>query len=136
VSQLAAISETERDVLKTLWELGQATVRDLHQSFLDRGWAYTTVQTLLNRLVTKGYVVSAVGRGAHIYTAKVSRAELLQKQLSNLADNYCEGTTSPLVLALVEGASFSPSDIAHFRQLLDKLESENSQLDPQGGSTP
>jgi BlaI family penicillinase repressor len=123
-----AISETELAVLKVLWDLGTATVREvqtiLHEQ--ERKWAYTTVQTLLNRLQGKGYTDSEKGGPAHVYRAIVTRDELLRKRLGALADEFCEGTASPLVLALVEGGSFTPEEIKQFRQLLDQLGSDRS----------
>ncbi len=119
------ISETEHAVLKVLWDRGPGPVRDVLEALNEQGhsWAYTTVQTLLTRLATKGYAAVDRTGSAHLYRAAVSRGELLQQKLSDLADTYCEGTTSPLVLALVEGSEFTPAEIARFRELLDKLES-------------
>jgi BlaI family penicillinase repressor len=119
----SAISETEQAVLKVLWDLGTATVREVQTVLQAQGrqWAYTTVQTLLNRLQNKGYAASEKGGPAHVYRAAVSREQLLQRRLHDLADEFCEGTASPLVLALVEGGRFTPGEIDRFRQLLDQL---------------
>ncbi len=118
------ISETELAVLKVLWEIGTATVRDLLQPLSQQGrnWAYTTLQTLLNRLQAKGYVSCDKTGPAHIYRSAVSRDELLQQRLHTLADELCEGTASPLVLALVEGGRFTSEEIEQFRKLLDQLD--------------
>jgi predicted transcriptional regulator len=118
------ISETELAVLKVLWEIGAGTVRDLLKPLEQQGrnWAYTTLQTLLNRLQVKGYVTCDKSGTAHIYQAAVSRDELLQRRLHSLADELCEGTASPLVLALVEGGRFTPEEIEQFRKLLDQLD--------------
>ena len=43
-------------------------------------------------------------------------------RLRDLADQFCDGTASPLVLALVEGTRFTPAEIQQLRQLLDQLE--------------
>jgi BlaI family transcriptional regulator, penicillinase repressor len=120
----ASVSETELAVLKVLWEKEQGTVRELQAILRDQGrnWAYTTVQTLLNRLEQKGVVASDKSSLAHVYRSVVSRDRMLQQRLSDLADELCEGTASPLMLALVEGARFTPEDIDQFRKLLDQLE--------------
>jgi predicted transcriptional regulator len=117
------ISETELSVLKALWEHEPATVRELAAVLADRGrsWAYTTVQTLLNRLRAKGVVESDTAGHAHVYRAAVSREGLLRARLSALADELCEGTATPLVHALVESDSFSKDDLASFRELIERL---------------
>src|ERR1700721_1791619 len=54
------IPDSELDVLKVLWDLGQATVREALETLRAAGrqWSYATVATLLDRLETKGLVTS------------------------------------------------------------------------------
>ena len=135
MSQQPPLSETEQDVLKVLWDLGQGTVREVLAALNAQGhqWAYTTAQTLLTRLLAKGYVAADRSGPAHVYRPAVSRNELLQQRLTDLAEEFCDGTTSPLVMALVEGSELTPGDIARFRQLLDKLEADKPKGRKKGG---
>lgn len=118
------LSETELEILKTLWEARAATVRELHERLAGQGrqWAYTTVLTFLTRLEAKGYVASEKSGVAHVFRPLVSREKLLRQKLVNLAADLCDGTASPLVRALVEGQRFSADEISQFRRLLDELE--------------
>ncbi len=118
------ITSTELDVLKAIWDVGPGTVREINDCLTARGrqWAYTTVQTLLNRLCAKGVVASDKRDVAHIYRASVSRESLLSERLHELAGDLCEGASAPLVLALVQGKRFSKTELKQFRDLLDELE--------------
>ena len=118
-----AVSDTELDVLKAVWEHGPCTVREANAALRRRGrrWAYTTVLTLLQRLEAKGYVRSDKSETAHVFAATVSRDALLQQRLRELADELCKGTATPLLLALVENHRFTAEEIAQFRHLLDEL---------------
>jgi predicted transcriptional regulator len=80
------------------------------------------LQTLLNRLQAKGHVASEPKSGAlaHVYRAVSTRDELLRDRLRDLADQLCEGATTPLVLTLVEGHQFSDEEIARLRAVLEK----------------
>ena len=55
-----SIPDSELDVLKVLWDRGQATVREVLETLRAAGrqWSYATVATLLDRLETKGVVTS------------------------------------------------------------------------------
>lgn len=118
------VSDTELDVLKVLWDRPEGTVREILEALQPRkSWAYTTVQTLLARLEAKGFVESERGGTAHVFRAAVSREQLLQERLSDLSERLCEGSASPLVLALVEGVRFTPEEVEQFRRLLDQLDS-------------
>jgi predicted transcriptional regulator len=116
------LSESEREVLRALWDHGPATVREINAVLARRGrrWAYTTVATLLQRLGTKQYVASDPSVVPHVYRAAVSRDELLERRLKDAADELCDGRAAPLVLALVQGGRFSAEELARLRRLLDE----------------
>lgn len=120
------LSESELDVLKTLWELGAGTVRELNAALPRKGrnWAYTTVQTLLARLEAKGCVACDREATAHRFRPTVSRDDLLQQRLIALEQDLCEGAAMPLVHALVAGHRFSAEEIAEFRRILDEHEAQ------------
>ncbi len=120
----STISEAELDVLKVLWERPAGTVREINEILHQQGrrWAYTTVQTLLQRLESKGHVRSDKSGPAHVYRAAVSRDDLLSRRLRELADQLCDGTSSPLLLALLGDSRLTSGDIKELRQLLDRLE--------------
>jgi predicted transcriptional regulator len=119
-----SIGDHELEVLKVLWEQGPAAVRDVNSVLRRQGrrWAYTTVLTMLQRLEAKGYVTSDKSALAHVFRAAVSRDRFLRQRLKDLSSRLCEGTATPLVLALVEGHRFTPAEIDQFRRLLDQLE--------------
>ena len=116
-------SDAELEVLKELWASGPATVRDVAAALRKRRrrLAYNTVLTLLTRLRDKGYVAADRRDTAHLFRAVVTRDDLLGSSLAALADRVCDGTASPLVLALVRRQRFSAEEIAHLRKLLDDL---------------
>ena len=119
-----SISDAELDVLKVLWALGPATVRQVHDHLRrDRKrWAYTTVLTLLYRLREKGFVSSQKQGAALVFEARASREDHLRQQLLDLADRVCDGTATPLVHALVTGQKFSAEEITELRQLIEQLD--------------
>jgi predicted transcriptional regulator len=120
----AALSDSELEVLKALWEDGSGTVRAVNDRLAAKGrtWAYTTVQTLLGRLAAKGCVLPDRRGLPHVYHAAVSRDDFLKARLDRLAADVCDGASTPLVRALVEAGRFTAADIRHFRRLLNELE--------------
>ncbi len=64
----------EQDVMEAVWQLGETTVRDVHnQLATTRSIAYTTVMTTMTRLATKGLLVRDTEGLAHRYRPAVSR---------------------------------------------------------------
>lgn len=119
-----SISESEREVLKVLWERKTATVREIRTSLANSGrqWAHTTVNTLLGRLEQKQCVRCDRTGFAHVFRPAVSREQLMRHRVDTLADELCDGSRVPLMLALVDGQTFSKAEIDQFRNLLDQLE--------------
>ena len=116
------LSDSEREVLRVLWDRGPGTVREIKDVLTGRGrrWAYTTVATLLQRLAAKHYAASDPSGVPHVYRAAVSRDELLKRRLRDAADELCDGRAAPLVLALVQGGKLSPEELARLRRILNE----------------
>jgi BlaI family penicillinase repressor len=127
------ISDSEREILKVLWEHGSGTVRQIDEQLRKkrRRWAYTTVLTLLVRLEAKGYVLADRSGASHVFRAAFSQSEVVRQRLADLAMDYCEGAATPLVLALVENVRFSPQEIDQFRRLIDQLDAKKSHSKPE-----
>ncbi|MBR8835081.1 MAG: BlaI/MecI/CopY family transcriptional regulator [Stigonema ocellatum SAG 48.90 = DSM 106950] len=54
-----SVGPLEAEILKLIWELGSATVKDVHDRILadpNRELAYTSVTTVLRRLTEKGWL--------------------------------------------------------------------------------
>ncbi len=134
----ADLSEAEIEVLKALWDLGPAPVREINRELAARGrrWAYTTVSTLLLRLTAKGCVASDGSAVPHIFRATVSRDEMLERRLRDTADEFCDGEPAPLVLALVQRHRFTPEELARFQRLLDEARAGGEPGPPPAAPAP
>ena len=127
MSDESSLSDAEREVLNVLWSDGPSSARQIRKAIEAKGrvWAPTTVNTLLSRLEKKGFVEVDKSDFAHVFQSKVTREGLVQKRLQELADAFCDGSKTPLMLALAETEQFSDQEVAEFRQLLDRLENKS-----------
>lgn len=122
------ISDAEREVMRVLWDDGPAAVREVHERLTAAGtdWARSTVITLLQRLEKKGYVASDKTGFAFVFRAALTREELVQQRMAELADDLCEGQWGPLLLAFTERQKLKPKEIAELRQLVERLAARSS----------
>ncbi len=125
-----SISPAELSVLKILWDMRPMTVREVCDALDKQRWAYTTVQTLLNRLMAKGVVRREAEGNAHRYSPSVSRNRLLASRLKELAEQLCDGAASPLIAALVGTGRFTREELDGFRKLLDAKTTETAKKKP------
>lgn len=122
--KLHDLGTAEFDVLKALWEVGPATVREVLTHLHERGrrLAYTTVQTLLTRLEQKRYVTSDKSDLAHVFRAKVTRDRVTRTRLKNLMSQLYDGAAGPLVLQLVKTERLTPDELDQLHKLIDRLD--------------
>jgi predicted transcriptional regulator len=84
--------------LKSLWALGEGNVKDVQQIVTQtRPLAYTTIMTVLDRLVRKGKVSRRkVGR-AFVYTPEASRDQMRRTAIAELLDSFFDGSERSLI---------------------------------------
>jgi BlaI family transcriptional regulator, penicillinase repressor len=123
-----SIPDSELDVLKVLWDRGQATVREVLETLRSAGrqWSYATVATLLDRLETKGVVTSDRSELAFVYKPVVTNLEVRQKRVNSLVDKLYQGEPGLLVLHLLKSHPLDPRQAKEVRALLEDMTSEKS----------
>jgi predicted transcriptional regulator len=123
-----SIPDSELDVLKVLWDQGQATVREVLETLRSAGrqWSYATVATLLDRLETKGVVTSDRSELAFVYRPVISTQEVRQKRVNNLVDKLYQGEPGLLVLHLLKSHPLEPRQAKEVRALLEEMTGDRS----------
>ena len=122
------IPDSELDVLKVLWDLGQATVREALETLRTAGrqWSYATVATLLDRLESKGLVTSDRRELAFVYKPVISGQEVRQKRVTSLVDKLYQGEPGLLVLHLLKSHPLDPDQAKEVRAVLDQMMGEKA----------
>ncbi len=112
-----APTERELDVLKVLWDLGEARVRDVHEAMCrQQECAFTTVQTLLRIMADKGLVRQRQVERALLYTPVYTREQVRSRFLNRVFD----GALDKLVLNMLQAESVSPEEMRDLELLIAK----------------
>lgn len=119
------LSKAELEVARVLWELGEATVRQVHDMLqANRRIDFATVQTYMRRLESKGYARTWLDGRTRVYAPSVKPATVIRETVDDLVERLFGGETLPLVQHLIEDRGISSDDLAQLRALLDRLEEE------------
>lgn len=93
----------EQDVMDVAWELGDTTVRDVHERLSgQRSIAYTTVMTTMARLARKGLLVRDTADLAHRYRPAIDRDEYARGAAGDVISWLLERYPEPAVAYLAE----------------------------------
>jgi predicted transcriptional regulator len=98
------LGERELDIMRALWRLGRGTVSEVQEALAAEGHevAYTTVQTMLNRLEAKGQVARDTSGKAHRYRPRLKEPTATGSAIRALVDRFFGGSTEALATHLVE----------------------------------
>ena len=119
------LSKGEMEVARVLWELGQASVREVHAALPNaRSMEFATVQTYLRRLEGKGYVAGRLEGRTRIYTPKVKPRTVIRETLDDLVERLFGGETLPLMRHLIEERGITDEELAELRKLIDRMEKD------------
>ena len=122
---LPDLAKSEWILMDALWARGRGTATDLqvelHES---QGWAYSTVKTMLDRLVEKGYVKTRRVGNVYEYTPKIKRGTAVTRVIDDLTERILEGSVTPFISRLIERRALSTQEVDELRSLLDRYTDE------------
>ncbi len=118
MAELPTPTRRELEILAILWELEEASVRDVYERMREsERIAYNTVQTFLRAMEDKGLVVHRVDGRAFVYRAAYSR----EKSVSSFVNAVFQGATGDLVVSLLRTQKLSGPEIDEIEDMLKSM---------------
>ena len=97
------LTPQELAIMKVVWRLESATVRDVYEALRARRQiAYTTVMTMMRILEDKGYLKKTVAERAHLYRPARPRQLVLGAMLRDFVDRVFDGASDALLVHLAK----------------------------------
>jgi BlaI family transcriptional regulator, penicillinase repressor len=119
--QSAALTDAESEVMAILWRLRRASVGDVVTTMKKtRAVTYSTIQTLLRILETKGYVTHDKVARAFVYEPVIDERQARRRALRHLVRRLFEGSPSLLVLNVLEDEDLDPTERDQLRKLIER----------------
>lgn len=119
------LSKGEMEVARSLWDIGPATVRQIHELVSEsREIDFSTVQTYLRRLEKKGYVNSKLDGRIRVYAARTKARTVIRETVDDLVDRLFGGKAMPLMRHLIEDRDIQTEELTELRDLIERLEKE------------
>jgi BlaI family transcriptional regulator, penicillinase repressor len=113
------LTDAESRVMSVLWQRETATVGDVVAALRqDRVVTYSTVQTILRILETKGYVTHEKVARAFVYRPAVDERQARQRALKHLVARLFNGSPSLLVLNVLEDQAIDRTELKRLKKLI------------------
>jgi len=117
------LTPQELAIMKELWALDEATVRDIYERLRRvRPIAYTTVLTMMKVLEQKGYVRKTLVDRAHVYKPSRPRQQVVGAMVRDFVERVFDGASRPLLVHLVKDTRLTDKQRAAILRLIDEAE--------------
>jgi BlaI family transcriptional regulator, penicillinase repressor len=117
-------TQVELRILKVLWDLGPATVRQVHEALEEeRDLQYTTALKMLLTMHAKGLVARDESSRSHVYRCVKDKATTQKGLLRDLMDRAFGGSAQELAMMLLREESLAPEEKTEIKGLLEKARS-------------
>ena len=116
------LARLELQILEVLWALGKASIREIQEKFPEPRPAYTTIQTTVYRLESKGAVrrVRKISN-AHIFEPLVARDVARHRLLDDILSLF-GGRAQPMMAQLAEAGKLTLDDVRELEKTIKTLE--------------
>jgi BlaI family transcriptional regulator, penicillinase repressor len=115
------LTEQELEIMKVVWGLRKATVRDVYEALLRRRKiAYTTVMTMMNILEEKKYLRKKAAARAYVYETTRPKAQVIRAMVKEFVNRVFNGSAEPLLVELVKDRKLSAKELKQISRMIQE----------------
>jgi BlaI family penicillinase repressor len=115
------LTEAEWEIIKVVWEQEPCTAGDVQEELARRrDRAYSTVKTLMDRMVTKGFLRIERIRNLQLFRSCVSEVEAKRGEFRKMLKRAFDGALTPMMQFLIEHEGLSKQEASELRKLIDR----------------
>ncbi len=118
---MTKLTKAEEEVMLILWDLREATVRDVIDKLEEPDTPYTTVSTVIRVLEKKGFVSHRAIGNTYLYAPAVDKDDYVRNSLSGMLNKYFEGSFTNLASFFATENDISMRDL---RQMMDEVKDD------------
>jgi predicted transcriptional regulator len=117
------LTPQELAIMKVVWTLESATVRDVYEALrARRPIAYTTVMTMMKILEEKGYLKKERAERAYVYKPARPRQQVVGAMVRDFVDRVFDGAAGGLLLHLAKDRRLSKDERETIKRIVEELE--------------
>ncbi len=113
------LTKSEWIIMKAVWDLEPCAAPDVQEALLKQTrWTYSTVRTLMDRMVVKGLLSGAKVRHMTLYRSAVTREQAQRGELLQTLKHAFDGALTPLVQCLLKSEQVTEEELAELEKLV------------------
>ena len=115
------LTEAEWDIIEVVWEHEPCAAPTVQEELAARKkWTYSTVKTLMDRMVTKGLLTTERIRNLILYRSAISQQEARHGELLRTVKRAFGGAFTPMMQFMLESNTLSRRELEDLEEMLRK----------------
>ena len=121
----SGLGELEADIMRVVWQLGGATVKDVFEElYPDKHLAYTTIMTVMSRLANKNVLKQDRSGTAYMYTPNVSQEEMANSMITQVVEKVMGGRVAPVLSFLLNKGDIDEEELDRIKKAIQDKKKE------------
>ena len=122
-SKPVELTEAEWTIIKAIWDDEPCTAPAVQAKLSKQtGWTYSTVRTLMDRMVGKELLTAAKDGKITVYRSAVTRAQAQRGELLYALKHAFSGALAPMVQCLLDTKELSIDELDQIKHLIAEHE--------------
>jgi len=120
------LTEAEWEIIQVVWEREPCAAPEVQEELVARKkWTYSTVKTLMDRMVTKGLLTTERIRNLILYRAAISQQEARRGELMRTVKRAFGGAFTPMMQFMLESDALSRKELDELQNMIQKKRRQN-----------
>jgi len=115
------LTEGEWAIIQAVWDkqpCAAPTVQEELQSL--KSWSYSTVKTMMDRMVTKGLLTTTRIRNLMLYSAAITRKEAQRGEIMRAVKRAFDGALTPMMQFMLDNSELTPEQLGELEALIKR----------------
>jgi len=131
------LTEAEWTIIKAVWEHEPCAAPSIQEVLHKQtAWTYSTVRTLMDRMVAKGLLTAEKVRNLTFYRSAITREQAQRGELLYALKHAFNGALTPMVQCLLQTGEISAGELAELELLIKEKKKKIPKKRYGGGVTP
>lgn len=119
--KILELTEGEWAIIQTVWDKQPCAAPTVQEELEDvKKWSYSTVKTMMDRMVTKGLLTTTRIRNLMLYSAAITRKEAQKGEIMRAVKRAFNGAFTPMMQFMLDNSELTPEQLAEMETLIKK----------------
>ncbi|MEM6641395.1 MAG: BlaI/MecI/CopY family transcriptional regulator [Bacteroidota bacterium] len=114
------LTKAEEQLMQYLWTLQKAYLKDIVEQYPEPAPAYTTISTVVNVLVKKGFIGFETHGKSREYFPILSKKKYTQQSMNGLMNNFFDNSAKKFASFFASQDELSVEELREIRKLIDE----------------